>query len=79
MSIALTLHDAQHDYDGEAECSQCGYELIQHDQWSDPFCPDGCDGIYIDDGGDLINDAGHPPTCQCPGICNPDYYHDLDR
>lgn len=66
------------DYDPNA-CTNCGYELISHDQWPEPFCPDGCEGLYLNADGDIVNDHGHPPTCGCPGLCNPDYYYDQGR
>ena len=78
MSIALVEHD-KHFADDDILCTNCGYELINHDDWPEPFCPDGCEGIYLDDAGDLVNDHGHLPTCGCPGLCNPDYYHDQGR
>lgn len=60
-------------------CDNCGEDLITHDQWPEPFCADGCEGLYLNDDGDIVNDNGHPPTCGCPQACNPDYYHDQGR
>ncbi|WP_037161002.1 hypothetical protein [Rhodococcoides fascians] len=78
MTLLNLLHDDLYWHVDEV-CDNCGYELGTHDDWPEPFCPDGCDGIYLDDAGDLVNDNGHPPTCRCPGICDPDYYHDQGR
>lgn len=78
MSIALVLHDKRFD-DVDVLCTNCGYELISHDQWPEPFCADGCEGLYLNDDGDIVNDNGHPPTCGCPQACNPDYYYDQGR
>ena len=80
MSIALLLHD-KHFEDHDDICEACGvFELVTHDEWPEPFCPDGCEGIHVDaHSGDLINDNGHPVSCTCPGICDPDSDYDRGR
>lgn len=60
-------------------CDNCGEDLITHDDWPEPLCVKGCVCIWLSDDGDLINENNHPPTCGCPNLCNPDYYHDQGR
>lgn len=80
MSILFQLHDGIAEA-SELMCEACGdFELVTHDEWPEPFCPDGCEGIHVDPhSGALINDNGHPVSCTCPGICDPDSDYDRGR